>query len=258
MGPAQIAAAASVGAADLDVFAAPRVAVLATGDELVPGDEQPGPAQIRNSNTPMLMSLLRSLGCETIDLGTVADQMDATRAALLNGLNHDVLFVTGGMSMGEYDYVPGLLQEIGVDLRITKLRIKPGKPFVFGVTFPASPRHRVPVSSFVFGLPGNPVSGFVCTVRLASRLLARLAGASVQERWLTGKLDTDLPSNGPREFYQPAIWKAGADSEPATITPLKWKGSADLFTLAKANCLIIRAENESPVPRGREVRAFQI
>jgi molybdopterin molybdotransferase len=250
MGPAQIAVAASVGASEVEVFAAPRVAVLATGDELVPGDQQPGPAQIRNSNTPMLLSLLRRLGCEVVDLGTVPDQLDATREALVRGLTHDVLFVTGGMSMGEYDYVPRLLQEIGVDLKITKLRIKPGKPFVFGVF--------VPASSYVFGLPGNPVSGYVCTVRLASRLLARLSAGAVEERWLTGMLDTALPSNGPREFYQPAIWKDANGAESATVTPLKWKGSADLFTLAQANCLLVRRENESALPQGTLVRVLEL
>ena len=282
LGPAQIALAASIGATELEVFARPRVAVLATGDELVAADQEPAPSQIRNSNTPMLLSLLRRLGCEVSDLGTVADEPEATRKSLKNGLTFDALFVTGGMSMGEYDYVPRILQELGVDLKITKLRIKPGKPFVFGVaarqdatqqeppgsapsssSFPASPRPRVPASSFVFGLPGNPVSGFVCTVRLASRLLDRMAGGTIDERWLTGKLDTGLPANGPREFYQPAIRTAapGRDSshaEFATITPLKWKGSADLITLAQANVVLVRPENDPTLPMGTVIRVLEI
>ena len=289
LGPAQIAVAASIGASEVEVFAKPQAAVLATGDELVPADCEPGPAQIRNSNTPMLLALLRRMGCDVTDLGTAPDRPDAIREALRRGLTYDALFVTGGMSMGDYDYVPRLLRELGVDLKITKLRIKPGKPFVFGTldekagtrghgdaetktgnatafssfSVRASPRPRVPASCFVFGLPGNPVSGFVCTIRLASRVLARIAGGMPEDRWLSGKLDTGLPANGPREFYQPVLRTVapGRDSshaEIATITPLKWKGSADLFTLACANALLVRAENDPAMPKGTVVRVLEI
>lgn len=288
LGPAQIAVAASVGASELEVYARPQAAVLATGDELVSADCVPGPSQIRNSNSPMLISLLHRLGCDVTDLGVAPDQPDVIREALERGLAYDALFVTGGMSMGEYDYVPRVLKELGVDLKITKLRIKPGKPFVFGVREgdalspviaggtspgPGSQEPGLPPTaitdradshlSFVFGLPGNPVSGFVCTVRLASRLLARLAGGVPEERWVSGKLDSGLPANGPREFYQPAVraLASGRDSshsELATITPLKWKGSADLFTLAQANVLLARPENDPPLPRGTVVRALEI
>lgn len=275
LGSAQIAVAASVGVGQLDVFARPRVAVLATGDELVAVEQEPGPSQIRNSNTPMLLALLRRLGCEVTDLGVAPDRPDAIREALARGLSSDALFVTGGMSMGEYDYVPRLLKELGVDLKITKLRIKPGKPFVFGVWEgeapgePAAPM-RQPTGSagtspsrFVFGLPGNPVSGFVCTIRLASRVLARMAGGTPHERWVSGKLDCGMPANGPREFYQPAVRSvaAGRDSshaELATIAPLKWKGSADLFTLAEANVLLVRPENDPALPKGTVVRVLEI
>ena len=274
IGPTQIAVAATVGATELDVFARPRVAVLATGDELVATDQSPGPAQIRNSNNPMLVSLLRRLGCEVADLGVVRDEPDVIREALRRGLEFDALFVTGGMSMGEYDYVPRLLSDLGVKLKITKLRIKPGKPFVFGVRegeAPAEPDRPANASGsaeaspcrFVFGLPGNPVSAFVCTLRLASRLLMRMAGGAIEERWLTGRLDTGMPVNGPREFYQPAVRTVapGRDSshaEFATITPLKWKGSADLFTLARANVLLVRPENDPTLPKGTIVRVLEI
>ncbi|HEY8749804.1 MAG TPA: molybdopterin molybdotransferase MoeA, partial [Tepidisphaeraceae bacterium] len=133
LGPAQLAVAASVGATEVEVFEKPRVAVLATGDELVPVGTVPTGAQIRNSNTPMLISLLRRLGCDVTDLGTTVDDPNIIRDSLRRGLSFDALFVTGGLSMGEYDYVPRMLIELGVDLKITKLRIKPGKPFVFGV-----------------------------------------------------------------------------------------------------------------------------
>jgi molybdopterin molybdotransferase len=282
LGPAQLAVAAAVGATEVEVFENPKVAVLATGDELVPTNATPLGPQIRNSNTPMLLSLLRRLGCNVSDLGTAIDDPDTIRTALRRGLEFDALFVTGGMSMGQYDYVPKLLIELGVDLKVTKLRIKPGKPFVFG-TYPGkrgpldreivdaqSPALPIPHSprpplapSVVFGLPGNPVSAFVCTIRLASRLLTRMGGGAIEERWLTGKLDIGMPVNGPREFYQPAIRTVapGRDSthgEFASITPLKWTGSADLFTLARANVLLVRPENDPPLPKGTILRVLEI
>jgi len=243
LGPAQLAAAASVGAARVRVCAKPRVGVLATGDELVPIDQTPGPAQIRNSNSVMLAALLRRLGCDVSELGVVRDTPEAVRNALQRAMSQcDVLFVTGGMSMGAYDYVPRTLVELGVDLRITKLRIKPGKPFVFGVKD----------TRFVFGLPGNPVSGFVCTVRLAARLLARLSGAEPEPRWISAKLLSPLKPNGPREFYQPAkLTTEGA-------LPLEWKGSADVYTLAAADALLVRAENEPALEAGSTVRVLEL
>jgi molybdopterin molybdotransferase len=246
IGAAQIAVAASVGAAHVRVWPRPRVAVLATGDELIAIDAAPGPAQIRNSNSPMLVSLLSRLGCDVVDLGVVVDDKEAIRRAISDSLRrHDVLVICGGMSMGRYDHVPPVLRELDVDLRITKLRIKPGKPFVFGVLQVERPR-------YVFGLPGNPVSAYVCTLRLASRLLARLAGGQPQEHWRSGPLLEALPPNGPREFYQPALL------DERGILPLKWNGSADIYTLARANALLVRAENEPARPAGVVARVLEL
>jgi molybdopterin molybdotransferase len=243
---AQLAVAASFGASQLDVFAKPRVAVLSTGDELVSIDATPGPAQIRNSNNIMLWALLRRLGCDVTDLGIARDDPATIRSAIERGLTFDALFVSGGMSMGQYDFVPKILVELGVELKITKLRIKPGKPFVFGM------RHEGARDTFVFGLPGNPVSSFVCALRLCSRIILRLGGAEVVEKLRPAILQSPLEPNGTREFYQPAILNGGA------VQPLKWKGSADIYTLAGANGLIIRAENAPTVPAGATVEVLEI
>jgi molybdopterin molybdotransferase len=175
-------------------------------------------------------------------LGTVRDDRNSVRESLERAMKFDLLFVTGGMSMGEYDFVPRTLAELGADLQITKLRIKPGKPFVFARK---DDRH-------VFGLPGNPVSAFVCTVRLASRLIARLCGASPIEKWIHASLSEALPANGPREFYQPVFCRDGV------ARPLKWKGSADVFTLAAANGLLARPENDPLLPAGAAVRVLEV
>jgi len=96
------------------------------------------------------------------------------------------------------------------------------------------------------------VSGFACTLRLASRLLARLGGGAVDEDWIEGTLTEPLGANGPREFYQPVV-RVGS-----RITPLKWKGSADVYTLARANALMVRPENEPALPVGSTVRVMPI
>jgi molybdopterin molybdotransferase len=242
MEAAQIAVAASVGAIELSVHAAPRIAVLSTGDELAPIGQMPGPSQIRNSNGPMLLALLQRLGCAVTDLGTVGDDPEKITAAIRRGLDADALFISGGMSVGQHDHVPRLLREIGMDLKITKLRMKPGKPFVFAT-------HK---NGFVFGLPGNPVSAFVCTLRLAARILARLAGTSPQPLNESAALTENLPANGPREFYQPAV-RLGS-----TVRPLNWKGSADIYTLALANALIVRPADAPPASAGTIVSLIEI
>lgn len=239
---AALAVAGSVGASEVDVFASPNVAVLGTGNELVPIHDTPGAAQIRNSNNLMLLSLLRRLGCVVTDLGAVADDPKIIRQTIERSFNYDLLLISGGMSMGEYDFVPRILLELGVKIQISKLRIKPGKPFVFGQLNRTS----------VFGLPGNPVSGFVCALRLCSRIIARLSGVATLDRFSCGELTASLPVNGPREFYQPAILREGK------VEPLKWKGSADIYTLARANVLIVRGENAPPVAAGQNVAVLEI
>jgi molybdopterin molybdotransferase len=243
LGPAQIAVAASMGAANIEAYARPRVAILSTGDEIVSVNQQPEGSQIRTSNSSMLHALLTRLGCDVHDMGIVRDEPGLIRAELEKGMEHDALFVTGGMSMGEYDYVPQLLLEMGVELRISKLRIKPGKPFVFGVR----------AGKFVFGLPGNPVSGYVCSLRLAARLLRRMGGGPAESGVSTAMLRSPLPPNGPREFYQPGV----LDDEGG-IDPLKWKGSADIYTLASGNALIIRAESSPAMPIGAVVGVLRM
>jgi len=243
IGPAQIAVAASIGAVNLPVFAPASVAVLGTGDELVRPDQSPGESQIRSCNNAMLMALLRRFPCRAIDLGLVWDDPQAIEEKIKQGLSHDVLLITGGMSMGERDFVPGILRKLGGELKITKLRIKPGKPFVFA---------EMPGGKFVFGLPGNPVSAFVCTFRLVSRLLMRMAGGPPEQRLAVAPLALPLDANGPREFYQPAIF------DGKELHPLKWIGSADVFTLGRANSLMIRPENQPALPVGFAMEFLEI
>jgi molybdopterin molybdotransferase len=242
LGPAQLAVAASVGAATVSVIDRPRVGVLGTGDEIVSLEDEPGAAQIRGCNNVMLVSLLERMGCDVTDMGVIPDQPAAVRGALEQGCGFDAFFVTGGMSMGEFDYIPRTLIAMGAAMKVTKVRIKPGKPFVVAALG----------STVVFGLPGNPVSAFVCTLRLASRMVARLRGDKPEPAWRYGQLADGLPANGPREFYQPAKF------DGKKVHPLAWKGSADVFTLATADALIVRPENAPPAAIGQTVQLLEV
>jgi molybdopterin molybdotransferase len=159
------------------------------------------------------------------------------------GLEQDVLLISGGMSMGERDYVPGMLRRLGAEMKITKLRIKPGKPFVFA---------KMPGGKFVFGLPGNPVSAFVCTIFLVSRLLEKMAGGTPRSEMHTAPLARSLLANGNRTFFQPAIFDGRA------IIPLQWKGSADVYTLGQANALVVRPENQAAQVAGAMVEFMEL
>jgi molybdopterin molybdotransferase len=245
---AQLAVAASVGQTSLSVYSQPRVGVLSTGDEIVPPEQMPGLGQIRDSNSIMLVSLLRRMDCHVLDFGHVRDEKERIAQRITQAMaNVDVLFISGGMSMGKYDYAPQVLKELEVELPITKVRMKPGKPFLFGRKKRVGGRE-----CFVFGLPGNPVSAMICTLRLAGRLLRRMQGKAAEERWMEAALLRDLPMNGAREFYQPVRWEGDG------VMPLAWKGSADIFTLAQADALLLRAENEPAIEAGARVRVMAI
>jgi molybdopterin molybdotransferase len=243
LGPAQIAVAASIGAAPVAVYAPPSVAVVGTGDELVAPTEIPKASQIRSCNNPMLLSLLAGWPVQAFDLGLVPDDRTRIEAKIHAAMAHDVVLITGGMSMGERDYVPDILRKLGACLKITKLRIKPGKPFVFA---------EMPGGKFAFGLPGNPVSAFVCTRILVSRLLMRMAGGAASLPPRTAPLAKSVGTNGPRAFYQPAVFDGNS------LTPLDWRGSADIFTLSRANCLLIRPENHPVQPPGAQIEYVEI
>lgn len=168
LGPAHLGVLASLGVADVDSRTRPRVGVISTGDELVPPGEPLPPGKIRESNRPMLLALVERAACVPVDLGTVPDDEALLTAALdeAAGRCHAVL-TTGGVSMGEYDYVKVVLERLA-DMRWFQVAVKPAKPFAFGVTHERS----VPV----FGLPGNPVSSFVSFELFARPALRKMMG----------------------------------------------------------------------------------
>jgi len=245
--PAQLALCAAAGIST-PLIRRPRVAVLSTGDELVSyATPLPLPqGKIRNSNQVMLCSLARQAlggGDSLLDLGTCPDEPTQMRRTLQRGLAEaDLLVVCGGMSMGTRDLVPPLLKDLGVDMPVEKVRIKPGKPFVLG-TLDQNGRR-----SYVAGLPGNPVSSFVTFHRFVIPMLRQMEAASEPPRIVRATIDRPLPANGDREFYQPC--RLTQDQTGWRAELLNWKGSADIFTLAQASALAIQPANMPPTDAG--------
>ena len=228
LNPAGLAVASSAGAGQVWVRRPARVAVLTTGDEVVGVEDVPGATQIRNTNSAMLCALAEGAGAEVKDLGVARDEREVIRAAVRRGMEiADVLIVTGGMSMGTKDLVPGVLMEEGVVLAVESVKIKPGKTFLFGQ---AGER-------MVVGLPGNPVSGFVCFVRFVGPLLRGMMGGDFDVEMERAVCDGALGANEGRVVYQPGILRV--EGGELRVTPLEWRGSADIYTLAKANGLIV-------------------
>jgi molybdopterin molybdotransferase len=253
--PAALAVAAAAGAEHISVIPLPRVAILATGDELVPITAKPGPSQIRNTNTTLMQSLLAAAGIYTpLDLGVARDDPTATKQALARGISEaDVLIITGGMSMGTRDLVPHLLLELGVQILVQKVRMKPGKPFIFG-TFSGRPTGDAAIpTKYVVGLPGNPVSAFVCFKRFAEPLLSALRDLPHTPPLRQAICPDHLPPNGDREFYQPCLLAPDHPGHLPLVRPLTWKGSADLYTLAQAQALIVHPANAPARPAGATV-----
>ncbi|MDU9403180.1 molybdopterin molybdotransferase MoeA [Pseudomonas sp. zfem004] len=191
LGPIQLGLAATLGFARLDVVRRPRVAVLSTGDELVEPGLPLGPGQIYNSNRRLLVSWLQRLGCEVVDAGILADDLERTRQCLAGLGNVDLILSTGGVSVGEADYLGLALREAG-ELVLWKLAIKPGKPLTFG--------HYQGVP--VIGLPGNPASTLVTFGLLARPYLLRRQGvADVAPLRFSVPAGFDWPKPGNRREY---------------------------------------------------------
>ena len=244
---------AEAGCATCHVFSRPRLAVIATGDELVSHETAPAASQIRNSNGPMLTAMAQRNCQEVTDLGIGRDDRDALRDLIQQGLTHDVLVLSGGVSAGKLDLVPSLLQEAGVKQVFHKVKIKPGKPVWFGVLDTDSPSNQ---KTFVFGLPGNPVSSMVCYHIFVAPLLRYLAGDVFQVPHVQAQLTSFHSQRPGRTTYWPSrltVTETGWQAEP-----LAWKGSADLKTLIQANGFIVMPAEQAEFPAGTRVAAFLI
>ena len=210
-----------------------RVAVLSTGDEVVPASQTPGPGQIRDANGPLLAAAVRAAGAVPVPLGPVGDDEAALTAAVRRGLGCDAVIVSGGVSAGDFDLVPAALAACGVRAVFHGVNVKPGKPLWFGLHDGDGERGETgPVP--VFGLPGNPVSsltGFELFVRPALRRLMGFADAEPVTRPAT--LSAPVANRGDRPLWRPVRLTETADGPVAD--PVPWAGSGDLAGAAAAN-----------------------
>jgi len=241
IGPVEMGLLAEVGRARPRVIGPITAAVLSTGNELVPADRVPAEGQIRNSNGPMLAAALRRCGARPVELGIARDEPDELRRRLAEGLASDLLIISGGVSAGALDLVPGLLRELGVEEVFHKIRLKPGKPLWFGVRRgEAGSAQKNAAPTLVFGLPGNPVSSLVCFELFVKLALARLAGreAIAALAGTSAELTSEFVHRGDRPTFHPAVLSHASGQSPS-VTPLRWAGSADLRGLAEANALAV-------------------
>ena len=240
-----IAAAASCGYATLPVFPAPRIAILTTGDELIAVEATPGPAQIRNSNAPMLAALVAQAGGEPWVLPAAADREDDLRMALGDAISADMLLVSGGVSAGKFDLVEPVLAELGAKFHFTGVRIQPGKPLVFGQLAGGQP---------FFGLPGNPISSAATFLLFAAPQVAALCGSSeTGPKFATARLDRDVQGKANLTRFVPARCRCPATpGEPPLAVPTGWQGSGDLAAFARSNCFIVVPEGKLVLPAGSE------
>lgn len=254
LSPIDLALLAEIGQLHIEVVPRPRVAVVSTGNELVPCGEAVGPGQITNSNGPMLAAMLQSYGAEPIDLGIVHDEPAALLASFTQGLEYDVLLITGGVSAGMMDLVPGVLGQLGVKQVFHKVKMKPGKPVWFGVL--QEDEHR----TLVFGLPGNPVSALVGMVLFVKPALAALAGEEfAAPRTLPAVLTKEIKHKAGRATYYPCLIEHGRRQEgKPSVTPLAWRGSADLATVTKANALLLLEMGVSQYEAGQVVEVIAL
>jgi len=248
MDHAAIAIAASVGRSRLLVYAKPQVAVLSTGDEVVDIDVPPGPYQIRNSNTYSLAAQIRAAGGEPMLLPIAPDEPERLRELITDGLEADLLLLTGGVSMGKYDLVEQVLADFKAEFFFTGAKIQPGKPVVFG---------RVPGSAkYFFGLPGNPVSTMVTFELFVRPIIDALAGATPQKLVCRrAQLKSEIKTKTGLKRFLPAM--LSGEFEQAEVELMPWQGSGDIAATSRANCYVVIPPDREKLAAGEWVAVLR-
>ena len=250
---AGIAVAASVGKNTARVFRKPRIAVLATGDEIVAIDQSPGPAQIRNSNTYSLAAQIQNAGGEAVLLPIAPDERVRLKALIEEGLKSDLLLMAGGVSMGKYDLVEQVLIELQAEIYFTGAQIQPGRPIVFGsCTRQTRAGAPAPHKQYFFGLPGNPVSTMVTFELFVRPMIEALAGSKARPLiFLKARLKSDVRTKTGLKRFLPAV--LSGEFENAEIELARWQGSGDIAALAGANCYLVVPPDREQIGAGEWV-----
>ncbi|HUX00088.1 MAG TPA: gephyrin-like molybdotransferase Glp [Phycisphaerae bacterium] len=245
LGPAAIGLLASVGRGEVRIVRRPAVAVLATGDELVSVSAVPGPGQIRDANSWSLLACLGRAGARAEHLGVARDTEDDLRKKIARGMKRDVLLVSGGVSVGDWDLVPKVLRSLGVEVHFAAIRMKPGKPTLFGT-------HG---RGLVFGLPGNPVSTLVAFHLFVWPALRKMMGrADAAPPTLCATLAAETLVRGERRAFLPAVLRREGETWAAEV--IATRGSADLVGFSRAGALV--ALESGLHPAGTRVEAYPL
>jgi molybdopterin molybdotransferase len=248
--PAMLNLAASANYPELQVTRRPKLAILATGDELVPPGSEIGPDQIVASNSYGLIPLLAPYADKVIDLGIVRDDKKELEKAILAAFDYgvEVLITSGGASVGERDYVQDVLRDLGVQLDFWKILMRPGKPLMFGTRG----------KTLVFGLPGNPISAFV-TATVLVRPALRLMTGHTDPFWpfMGVPLAADLPPNNERRHFVRAKLNRN-EIGFLEVLPIAETDSNHSSSLAEADALIIQPENDPGTQAGEIVEIIPL
>lgn len=238
---AVIALAASVGLTEFKVYRRPRVAILATGDEIIAVSAKPGANQIRNSNTHSLAEQVRRAGGEPVCLPAAPDEKGRLRLLVEEGSHSDLLLLSGGVSVGQYDLVEQVLGELGAEFFFAGARIQPGKPIVFGKC-----------GSYFFGLPGNPISTMVTFELFVRPLLERLGGATeTRLRFLHARLKAAIKTKTGLKRFLPGVLTGEFENCEVALVP--WQGSGDVAAVARSNCYVVVPPDRDEIPAGEWV-----
>lgn len=239
-----IATLAMTGKTSVPVARRPSVAILATGDEIVAISAQPQAHQIRNSNSYMLAALIRASGGEPVILPVARDTREALRPLLKEGLRHDCLIVTGGVSAGKYDLVKPALREFGTEFHFERVRIQPGQPTAFGVCS----------GKPVFGLPGNPGSTLI-TFQLFARPALELLGGRMEpiQPFLSAQFEAPFRHKGGLTRFLPA--RLSEDGQH--LRHISWQGSSDVPALAEANVFLVADHDRLTWEVGDSIRVME-
>ncbi|HKT13599.1 MAG TPA: gephyrin-like molybdotransferase Glp [Terriglobia bacterium] len=234
--PGEVGLLASVGMEKLAVYLRPKIAILPTGDEVVPIGRKPEWYQVRNSNSAMLAAVVASAGGTPCEMGIGPDRKEALQSLIVKALEADMLLLSGGVSMGKYDLVEDVLEDLGAEFYFRSVAIRPGKPLVFG-------RVR---GKFFFGLPGNPVSSFVTCNLFARPAIGVLMGSGFERpRFLRARLAKSARHKTGLTTFMPARIDM-RNAEPV-VSLVGWQGSGDLVGIAESNgFLVVHAEQPSP------------
>ncbi|MFN7931851.1 MAG: gephyrin-like molybdotransferase Glp [Bryobacteraceae bacterium] len=236
----RIALLATIGRSEIEVYAKPTVSILTTGDEVVPVEQTPLPFQVRNSNAWSIAAQVARAGGIPVILPVAPDEYSQTRELIEQGFQSDLLLLSGGVSAGKYDLVEKVLSELGAEFFFDRVKIQPGQPLVFGKA----------MGKYFFGLPGNPASTMVTFEVFARAAVERLAGLttpSLPLAWAT--LTQPFRHKTGLTRFLPAM----LSPDGFAITPIRWQGSSDVPSLARANAFLVADEDRESWDAGEQI-----